>query len=246
MCGVCGCGKDETMIAGHRHHHPGQGHVVTVEEQLLSANARHATQNREMFQRRGICALNLVSSPGAGKTTLLVNTLLELAGTLPVAVIEGDQQTSFDADRIRETGVEAVQINTGKGCHLDAHMVGHAVAKLDLSTGGLLLIENVGNLVCPAEFDLGENRRVVILSVTEGEDKPLKYPQIFRSADLMVLNKCDLLPYLEFDVERCLGWARQVNPQLQVLSLSATTGEGLPAWLDWLQAETSSLPALSA
>lgn len=163
-----------------------------------------------------------------------METLRRLDDTSGVAVIEGDQQTSFDAQRIRETGAPAVQINTGKGCHLDAHMVGHAVATLEPPQDCLLLIENVGNLVCPADFDLGERRRVVILSVTEGEDKPLKYPQIFRSADLLVLNKADLLPHLQFDIERCLDFARQVNPGLHTLTLSAQTGEGMEAWLDWL------------
>jgi hydrogenase nickel incorporation protein HypB len=208
---------------------------VDVEEKILSANARYAVRNRELFKEQNICAFNLVSSPGSGKTTLLVETLRQLASEMPIAVIEGDQQTSVDADRIRETGVDAIQINTGKGCHLDAHMVGHAVDKLALPEGGLLLIENVGNLVCPAEFDLGEHRRILILSVTEGEDKPLKYPQIFRSADLMILTKSDLLPYLDFDVERCLGWARQIKPQLPMLTLSAKTGEGMAAWISWLQ-----------
>ena len=232
MCGVCGCGKSEVTIEGHSHHQA-HGHTIEIEEKILSANERYAQANRELFQRRGICAFNLVSSPGSGKTTLLVNTLRRLAGDYAMAVIEGDQQTSFDADRIRATGVSAIQINTGKGCHLDAHMVGHAVEKLDLPDNALLLVENVGNLVCPADFDLGELRRVVILSVTEGEDKPLKYPQIFRSADLMVLNKADLLPHLQYDMERCLAWARQVNPKLEVITLSAQTGEGMEAWINW-------------
>lgn len=236
MCGVCGCGKAEATIEGHSHHHShSHGIAVDVEEKILSANARYAARNREQFEKQNICAFNLVSSPGSGKTTLLVETLRQLASEMPIAVIEGDQQTSVDADRIRETGVDAIQINTGKGCHLDAHMVGHAADKLALPEGGLLLIENVGNLVCPAEFDLGEHRRILILSVTEGEDKPLKYPQIFRSADLMILTKSDLLPYLDFDVERCLAWARQINPQLQMLTLSAKTGEGMAAWISWLK-----------
>lgn len=236
MCGVCGCGKAETTIEGHSHHHSHEPGVrVDVEEKILAANSRDAARNRELFQQRQICAFNLVSSPGSGKTTLLVETLRQLASDLPMAVIEGDQQTSVDADRIRETGVEAIQINTGKGCHLDAHMVGHAVDKLALAPTTSLLIENVGNLVCPAEFDLGEHRRILILSVTEGEDKPLKYPHIFRTADLMILTKSDLLPYLDFDVERCLGWARQIKPQLPMLTISAKTGEGMAAWFSWLQ-----------
>jgi hydrogenase nickel incorporation protein HypB len=157
-----------------------------------------------------------------------------LAGRIRVAVIEGDQQTSVDADRIRATGAPAVQVNTGKGCHLDAHMVGHALEHLRLADDGLVMIENVGNLVCPSAFDLGEAHKVVILSVTEGEDKPLKYPDMFHAADLMILNKIDLLPHLSFDLDRCLEYARRVNPRLQVLQVSATSGEGMGPWLDWL------------
>jgi hydrogenase nickel incorporation protein HypB len=206
-----------------------------VEQKVLSLNDRYASHNRQRFAGDKNCAINLVSSPGAGKTTLLVETLRRLAGRIPLAVIEGDQQTSFDADRIRQTGVPAIQINTGRGCHLDAHMVGHAVDALALPRGAALLIENVGNLVCPAQFDLGEHRRVLILSVTEGEDKPLKYPHIFRSADLMILTKSDLLPYLDFNRDRCLESARQINPQLAMLTLSAKSGAGMQAWIDWLQ-----------
>jgi hydrogenase nickel incorporation protein HypB len=240
MCGVCGCGEGETTIEGHGHHHAqsdhhGVGLGIDVEEKILAVNTRYAARNRELFKQRLICSFNLVSSPGSGKTTLLVETLRQLASDMPIAVIEGDQQTSVDAERIRETGVEAIQINTGKGCHLDAHMVGHAADKLALAAGTALLVENVGNLVCPAEFDLGEHRRILILSVTEGEDKPLKYPHIFRSADLLILTKSDLLPYLDFNVERCLGWARQIKPQLPMLTVSAKTGEGMAVWISWLQ-----------
>lgn len=235
MCGVCGCGEGETLIEGRAHHH-GHDHVhsVDVEEKILAANDRHAEVNRQRFASAGITAINMVSSPGAGKTTLLIETLGRLPGTANVAVIEGDQHTSQDADRIRATGTSALQINTGKGCHLDAHMVGHAAEQLELCPGSLLFIENVGNLVCPAEFDLGEQHRVVILSTTEGEDKPLKYPQIFHSANLMLLNKCDLLPHLQFDRQRCLDYARQVNPDLQILEVSALTGEGMDGWIGWL------------
>jgi hydrogenase nickel incorporation protein HypB len=180
--------------------------------------------------------LNLVSGPGSGKTTLLTSTLGTLAGELPLAVIEGDQETSNDAERIRSTGVKALQINTGKGCHLDAHMVGHAVESLAPADGSVLFIENVGNLVCPAAFDLGEAHKVAILSVTEGEDKPIKYPDMFHAADLVILNKIDLLPYLEFDVGRCLEYANRINPGVQVLQLSATTGEGMQNWLQWIRA----------
>jgi hydrogenase nickel incorporation protein HypB len=204
---------------------------------LLAYNQGFADANRRLFEARGLLALNLVSSPGSGKTSLLARTLEALREEMPLAVIEGDQQTSRDADRLRATGVPAVQVNTGKGCHLDAHMVGHALEALALSEGGVLFIENVGNLVCPAGFDLGEAHKVVVLSVTEGEDKPLKYPNMFAAADLLLLNKTDLLPHLDFDVEQCLEYARRINPDLVVLQLSARTGEGLTAWLDWLRTE---------
>ncbi|MHB1322579.1 MAG: hydrogenase nickel incorporation protein HypB, partial [Acidithiobacillus ferrivorans] len=198
-------------------------------------NQRHADANRRYLAERGIFALNLVSSPGSGKTTLLVRTVEALQHRLPVAVIEGDQQTGRDAERIRATGVAALQINTGKGCHLDAHMVGHALEQLQPVAGGVLFIENVGNLVCPAAFDLGEAHKVVVLSVTEGEDKPLKYPDMFHAADLMLLNKVDLLPYLEFDVDACIDYARRINPKLAVLQVSATRGDGMAAWLEWIE-----------
>jgi len=207
---------------------------------------RLAAHNRGHFSGHGILALNLVSSPGSGKTTLLCATIAALrarADGMPVAVIEGDQQTSNDADRIRASGAPAIQVNTGKGCHLDAQMVGDAFSRLPLHShadahgendGGVLFIENVGNLVCPAMWDLGEAAKVAILSVTEGEDKPLKYPDMFAAADLMILNKTDLLPYLQFDVERCIAFARRVNPRIEVLQLSATSGAGMEAWLDWI------------
>ena len=178
--------------------------------------------------------MNLVSSPGSGKTTLLCKTIAMLDGQA-VAVIEGDQQTSQDAERIRATGAPAIQINTGRGCHLDAHMVGHAMEKLNLTEDSLLMIENVGNLVCPAAFDLGEAHKVAILSVTEGEDKPIKYPDMFRVASLMLLNKIDLLPHLDFDVDAVIGFARRVNPQIRVIRVSATSGEGMGEWLDFLR-----------
>jgi hydrogenase nickel incorporation protein HypB len=230
----------------HTHHHPGQEHhghdhvheggrLVKLEQDILAKNNTYAAQNRAWLAERGIFALNLVSSPGSGKTTLLCKTIEALRGKLAVAVIEGDQQTSHDAERIQATGAPAIQINTGKGCHLDAHMVGHALEKLPLADQAVLMIENVGNLVCPAAFDLGEAGKVVILSVTEGEDKPLKYPDMFRAARLMLLNKCDLLPHLRFDVEQAIAHARRVNPQIEVLRISATSGEGLPAWLAWIE-----------
>ena len=223
-----------------------QRRLVVIEQSVLAKNNLFAADNRALFRERGILALNLVSSPGSGKNTLLVETIKRLAGQFPIAVIEGDQQTSFDADRIRATGVPALQVNTGKGCHLDAHMVGHAAERLGLPDGGLLLIENVGNLVCPAGFDLGEAHKVVILSVTEGEDKPLKYPDMFAASSLMLLNKADLLPHLRFDVDTCLGFARRVKPGLPVIRTSATSGEGLDAWLAWIHQERAALKALPA
>ena len=266
MCTTCGCGHGETKIEGHAHehghdhdhehghdgHHHHHGHayaprrshapgmtparMLKIEQDILSKNDAYARENRAFLADRRVFALNLVSSPGSGKTTLLCKTIEMLKGQCAVAVIEGDQQTSNDAERIRATGAPAVQINTGKGCHLDAHMVGHAMQQLSLPERSLLMIENVGNLVCPAAFDLGEAHKVVILSVTEGEDKPLKYPDMFRAADLMLLNKCDLLPHLRFDVDQAIEAARRVNPAIQVIRVSATTGEGMGDWLAWLQA----------
>jgi hydrogenase nickel incorporation protein HypB len=209
--------------------------IVSIEQDILARNNAYATENRQALADRGIFALNLVSSPGSGKTTLLVRTIEALQGRIPVSVIEGDQQTSLDADRIRATGAAAIQLNTGKGCHLDAHMVGHALARLDPAEGSLLMIENVGNLVCPAAFDLGEAHKVVVLSVTEGEDKPLKYPDMFRAADLMLVNKIDLKPHVQFDVAKAIAYARRMRPALEVVELSATTGEGFAAWLAWLE-----------
>jgi hydrogenase nickel incorporation protein HypB len=203
---------------------------------VLERNARHARQNREWLSRRAVLALNLVSAPGAGKTTLLEATIGALRGRATVSVIEGDQETERDATRIREAGGRALQLNTGTGCHLDAHTVGHALEELDPPRGSVVLIENVGNLVCPALFDLGERCKVVVLSVTEGEDKPLKYPHIFRASEAMVLNKTDLLPHLRFDADRCLEHARAVNGRISVLRLSAATGQGIEAWCAWLLA----------
>ncbi|MBK9703367.1 MAG: hydrogenase nickel incorporation protein HypB [Betaproteobacteria bacterium] len=208
--------------------------IVQIERDILAKNDAFARENRALFADRGVFALNLVSSPGSGKTTLLVRTIEALRGRLATAVIEGDQQTSRDADRVRATGAPAIQINTGKGCHLDAHMVGQALRQLPLADGSLLLIENVGNLVCPAAFDLGEAHKVVILSVTEGEDKPIKYPDLFHAADLLLVNKVDLLPHLDFDVEAAVAFAHRVRPGLEVIRVSATTGEGFEAWLAWL------------
>lgn len=219
-------------------HAPGmsQSRMVKIERDILAKNNDYADQNRRYFSGHGIFALNLVSSPGSGKTTLLVKTITALNGAQPLAVIEGDQQTDNDAARIRAAGAPALQINTGKGCHLDAHMVGQAMRRLVLKEDSLLLIENVGNLVCPAGFDLGEAHKVVIFSVTEGEDKPLKYPDMFRAADLMLLNKCDLLPHLDFDADLAVENARRVNPNIRVIRVSASNGEGLAEWLGWIKA----------
>lgn len=220
-----------------RAHVPGmsQARMVQIEQDILSKNNTYAGANRQWFDERGIFALNLVSSPGSGKTTLLCKTIELLKGKVAINVVEGDQQTANDAERIRATGVAALQINTGKGCHLDGHMVGHAMQRLQPADESLFLIENVGNLVCPAAFDLGEHHKVAILSVTEGEDKPLKYPDMFAAADVMLLNKCDLLPYLEFDADLAEANARRVNPNLTIFRVSATSGDGLSAWLDWIQ-----------
>ncbi len=212
-----------------------QDRIVRIERDILSKNNGYAQENRARLAQTGTFALNFVSSPGSGKTSLLVRAITDLKDRFPIAVIEGDQQTSNDADRIRATGAPAIQLNTGKGCHLDAHMVAHALDELTLAEGGLLFIENVGNLVCPAAFDLGEAHKVVVLSVTEGEDKPLKYPEMFAASDLLLLNKADLLPHVDFDVGLCLANALKVNPDLQTLVVSARSGEGLPAFYAWLE-----------
>ncbi len=219
-------------------HAPGisQARMVQIEQDILGKNNQYAAANRTWFEKHNILALNLVSSPGSGKTTLLTRTIDDLKSELELSVIEGDQQSANDAERIRKTGVKAIQINTGKGCHLDAHMVGHGLESLSPEPKGVVFIENVGNLVCPAAFDLGEAHKVVILSVTEGEDKPLKYPDMFHAADLMLLNKIDLLPHLQFDVDLCIDYARRINPGIKVLQVSATTGENMESWYQWLRA----------
>ncbi len=211
-----------------------QSRIIQIEQDILGHNNDLAGANRAWLANHFIFALNLVSSPGSGKTTLLCKTIEALAGRFPVAVIEGDQQTSNDADRIRATGAPAIQINTGKGCHLDADMVAKALIRLDPADHAVLFIENVGNLVCPAAFDLGEAHKVAILSVTEGEDKPIKYPDMFAAADLLILTKTDLLPHLDFDVEAAIAYARRVNPKITVLQVSAKTGHGMEQWLAWI------------
>ncbi|MBG0802926.1 hydrogenase nickel incorporation protein HypB [Methylocystis sp. H4A] len=222
-------------------HAPGlsQERIVKIERDILSKNDAYARENRHRLAANGNFALNFVSSPGSGKTSLLVRAIEDLKARREIVVIEGDQQTSNDAERIRATGARALQINTGKGCHLDAHMVGHAIDTLAPEKNALLFIENVGNLVCPSAFDLGEAHKVVVLSVTEGEDKPLKYPDMFAAADLMLLNKADLLPHLDFDVGACIAAALTVNPDLQTLVVSARSGEGMQAFYAWIEARAA-------
>lgn len=252
MCGICGCSSSSgtgkfsaiesskvNLLTTHSHKHEQHSHaenarLIQVEQDLLSKNNAYAAENRAYFQGNKIFVLNFVSSPGAGKTTLLVETIKILKDKFPIAVIEGDQQTEHDADRIRATGASALQINTGRACHLDAHGIGQAVQKLGVQANSFLAIENVGNLVCPSSFDLGEAHKIVVLSVTEGDDKPLKYSDMFHAADLMIINKIDLLPYVDFDVPRCEAFARQVNPDIRIMKLSATKGENFSEWTNWL------------
>jgi hydrogenase nickel incorporation protein HypB len=250
MCATCGCNDEENIsfreprkhFHGHHHKHE-DGHLHThdvkrsidVEKDILSGNNLLAERNRGYFMAKNILAVNLVSSPGSGKTTLLECTLKQLNKGLRFYVIEGDQYTSNDADRIHATGTKVTQINTGKGCHLDAHMILHAVQGINPKENSVLFIENVGNLVCPAMFDLGEQERVVVMSVTEGEDKPLKYPDMFHTSTLCIINKTDLLPYVSFDMDKAKSYALQVNPNLQILEVSCTTGKGLSEWFAWTQ-----------
>jgi hydrogenase nickel incorporation protein HypB len=239
-------------VHGHDHHHHDHDHdhehpvhehgvseTVTFEQAVLQKNDALAVRNRAWFEGREILALNLVSSPGAGKTTLLERTIGELKDRHAFFVIEGDQTTTRDGDRIHAAGAPVVQINTGSGCHLDADMVARGVGELKPAVGSVVVIENVGNLICPALFDLGERSKVAILSVTEGEDKPLKYPHMFQASQVLLLNKIDLLPHLEFDIDRCVANARKVNSKIEVIQVSASTGEGLENWYDWIHAEWS-------
>jgi hydrogenase nickel incorporation protein HypB len=268
MCAVCGC-SDDVHGVGHVHHdhdagsdhgdghgHHGHGHhghdhhaerrprsIVAIEQDILAKNDRLAGDNRRWLRQRGVFAVNLVSSPGAGKTTLLERTIRELGDGVPIAVIEGDQATDRDARRIRAAGARAIQINTGAGCHLDAAMVSRALGELDPPRGSVLAIENVGNLVCPALFDLGERFKVVVSSVTEGDDKPLKYPVMFRASDVAVLNKVDLLPHVDFDVDAFVERVRGINARAQVFVLSATRGDGMSAFYSWLRDQTAGGPA---
>ena len=251
MCTVCGCGvgADHGHPHDHRHDHDHDPHArpaatggrrIRLERDLLAENDRHAARNRERLIARRILAVNLLAGPGAGKTTLLEHTIAGLAGRYPISVVEGDQETRFDADRIHAAGGRAVQINTHHMCHLDAHMVGHALADLDPEDDSVVFIENIGNLVCPSAFDLGEAAKVVLLSVTEGDDKPLKYPDMFAAASLVLLTKTDLLPYVRFDVARARAFAREVNRGLELLEVSAITGDGLDRWYGWIDAHRPS------
>lgn len=263
MCSTCGCGEADVRVSGlggaavgelgagkaarahghagrvhgghqHEHRHDEPTRTVLLEQDVLARNDALAARNRDWLAARRAEAVNLMSSPGSGKTTLLERTVQELGASRPVCVVEGDQETLLDADRIRATGCPVVQINTGAGCHLDAAMLQRGLAELDPAPGALVLVENVGNLVCPALFDLGESRRVVVMSVTEGADKPAKYPHMFATADLVLVNKVDLLPYVDFDVDRCERALRLVNPAAAVLHVSATRGDGLADWFSWL------------
>jgi len=255
MCGTCGCGQEDQIIytkpgeGHHHHHHDHDGHSHThehshdnqhthskelqLEIDVLAKNNLTAERNRGYFEALNIKTLNLVSSPGSGKTSLLERTIKEL--DLDFYIIEGDQQTTNDADRIKKAGAPVIQVNTGNGCHLDADMVNIAMKQLQPKKDSVLLIENVGNLVCPSMFDLGETKRVVIISTTEGEDKPLKYPNMFESSQLCIINKTDLLPYLDFDVEKTKEYAKRVNPKLEFIELSVKSGEGMKKWFEWLK-----------
>ena len=254
MCATCGCGTDTATIGAvhghgdlvhshehhdhdHHHHHddaPAAARTISLEQDILAKNKLLAERNRGWFAGREVFAVNIMSAPGAGKTSILERTIRDLHRTVPIAVLEGDQATSADAERIRAAGAPVVQINTGTGCHLDAHMVAHGLKHLAPPRGSLLLIENVGNLVCPALFDLGEQARVVVVSVTEGDDKPLKYPHMFRAGEMLLINKIDLLAHVRFDVDRCVAHAHAINPGLHVELVSAETGEGMQAWYRWL------------
>jgi len=262
MCSTCGCGQPDDVVkitipgeknnvddvqnhehdlnhdhtnSHHHDHHSHDTREVKLEQDILYKNNLLAERNRGFFLAKNIVSLNLVSSPGSGKTTLLEKTIQLLDSKISLSIIEGDQQTSNDADRIAKTGANVVQVNTGKGCHLDAHMVLHAIQKLQPDQDSVLFIENVGNLVCPALFDLGEKWRVVIMSVTEGEDKPIKYPDMFMTSQICIINKIDLLPYVEFDLKKAKDYARKVNPEIIFMEMSATKGDGMDVWIDWIK-----------
>lgn len=238
MCGICGCSEENDETHAHRHEHKDhvhEEHLVHIEQNILAKNHQFALDNKNYLNNKNILALNIMSSPGSGKTTLLAKTILDLKNELEIAVVVGDQQTQYDAKQIKASGGNAIQVNTGKVCHLDAHRVGHALVDLSLKEGSILFIENIGNLVCPAMFDLGEQFKVVILSVTEGDNKPLKYPNMFRCADLLLITKMDLLPYVNFDPVQCLEYARRINPDIATLMLSTENEQGLNDWYEWLK-----------
>lgn len=258
MCGTCGCGETNEVtiskptkiqtesIHMHDHHHNDHHHhhdhthshnktVVQLEQDILQSNQLLAERNRGFFEAKNVFAINLVSSPGSGKTSLLEKTLTDLKGEVSFYVIEGDQQTFNDANRIDALGVPVVQVNTGQGCHLDSDMINKAVKQLDIQNNSILFIENVGNLVCPSMFDLGESKRVVIISTTEGDDKPIKYPDMFLSSDICIINKTDLLPYVNFDMVKVKEYAMRVNHHLEFFEMSVTKEEGLESWYNWLK-----------
>jgi hydrogenase nickel incorporation protein HypB len=241
MCGICGCadtwrpGSVRAMTSCSRAEAPASTTRIRLEADLLQKNREHGAHNRRLFHERSLCVLNLVSSPGSGKTSLLERTIRESGLAERMLVIQGDQATDRDAERILAAGARAIQINTGTGCHLDAVMVHEAFLTLDPASGSLLAIENVGNLVCPALFDLGETVRIAVISTTEGADKPLKYPHMFRSSDLVLVNKVDLTPYVDFDIEECVTYLRQVNPNAPIMQVSARRGDGLSEWYAWLR-----------
>ena len=260
MCDSCGCGqpgnevrilkpgeemKEQDHQHDHSHHHHDHDHdhhyhgpvKVNVEEDILGRNNLLAQRNRGYFEAKNIDVYNLVSSPGSGKTSLLERTIKELGSDQKFYIVEGDQQTMNDAERIKEAGAPVVQVNTGQGCHLDADMVNKAMKELELTDNSILMIENVGNLICPAMFDLGESKRIVIISVTEGEDKPQKYPYMFQTSDLCIINKIDLMPYVDFDLDKAKEYALQVNHHLSFIELSVKTGEGMDLWYEWLTGE---------
>ncbi|APC97122.1 hydrogenase nickel incorporation protein HypB [Francisella frigiditurris] len=239
MCTTCGCGTNDTHHDHDHHHHNHDHHhghdIAKLEKSILDENDKYAQSNREYLANYNSLAINFVSSPGSGKTSLLEKTIVKLKDSFPVVVIEGDQHTQIDADRIRKAGAQAYQINTGKACHLDAHMVGHAFEHLDIADNGFVMIENVGNLICPAMFDLGEKHRVAIISTTEGADKPLKYPDMFFYADTVIINKIDLSPYVDFDIDACEANIRKIRLDAKIFKLSVKTEEGFDSWLDWLK-----------
>lgn len=251
MCDTCGCEDDsnvkiykpneghyhshDSSVPHHHHHGEHQHREISVEKDILVKNDLLAERNRGYFEALGVFSLNMVSSPGSGKTSIIERTIQELGDQLDFFVIEGDQQTSNDANRILKAGGKAIQINTGNGCHLDANMVNNAIKQSEVKKNSIVMIENVGNLVCPSMFDLGEQKRVLIFSVTEGDDKPEKYPTIFHTSDVCIINKTDLLPHLDFDVEKAKKTAKQLNPEMIFFEVSAKTGDGMKEWYDWLR-----------